>query len=96
MEKKYYFLKLVPKRVDFAQTMSEEEQNIMQRHIVYWKKYLDKRIVVVYGPVMDPKGVYGIGIVGVDKEEQLNSLIGNDPATKINDYEFYQMKAVVR
>jgi uncharacterized protein len=96
MEKKYYYLKLIPKRADFVQTMSDEERNIMQQHVVYWKKYLDKGIAVVYGPVMDPNGIYGIGIVGLDNEKQLYSLMEGDPAAKINDYEFYPMKAVIR
>ncbi len=96
MEKKYFFLKLIPKRTDFTQTMSEEERNIMLQHVAYWKSYLDNGIVVAYGPVIHPKGVYGIGIVGVDDEKQLFSLMENDPAAVINNYEFYPMKAVVR
>ncbi len=96
MEKKYFFLKLVPKRADFAQTMSDQERNIMLQHAAYWKDYLDRGMVVVYGPVIDPKGVYGIGIVGVDNEKQLYSLMENDPAGKINNYEYHPMKAVVR
>jgi uncharacterized protein YciI len=96
MEKKYYFLKLIPKRADFAQTMSAEEREIMLQHVEYWKDFLNKGIVVVYGPVMDPEGVYGIGIVGVDDEKQLFSLMENDPAAMINNYEFYPMRAVVR
>ena len=96
MEKKYYFLKLIPKRPDFAQTMSDEERNIMLLHIAYWKDFLDKGFVVAYGPVMDPKGTYGIAIVAVNNEEQLHKLIENDPAGKINNYEFYPMRAVIR
>jgi len=38
-------------------------------------------------------GTYGIGIVGVETEEQLQSLIKNDPATAINKYEYYPMRA---
>ncbi len=94
-EKKYYFLKLIPKRSNFSQTMSEEERTIMQQHVAYWKDFLDKGMVAVYGPVLDPQGVYGIGVVGVDNENQLDALIKNDPAVKINDYEFYPMKAIV-
>ena len=96
LEKKYYFLKLVPKRADFSQTMSKEELTIMQQHVAYWKNYLDKGMVAVYGPVLDPKGVYGIGVVGVENEKELDLLIQNDPALKINDYEFFPMNAVVR
>ena len=67
----------------------------MQQHVAYWKDFLDKGMVAVYGPVLDPQGVYGIGVVGVDNENQLDALIKNDPAVKINDYEFYPMKAIV-
>ena len=48
----------------------------------------------MFGPVMDPKEVYGLGIVAVDSEEQLKNLIENDPASKINKYEYYPMIAV--
>ncbi len=31
----------------------------------------------------------------VDNEEQLHEIISNDPASKINTYEFYPMKLVM-
>jgi uncharacterized protein YciI len=95
MDKKYFALYLRPSRPDFAQTMSDEERNIMYQHIAYWKEYLDKGIMLVFGPVMDPKETYGLGIVAVDSEEQLAGLIENDPAAKINRYEYHSMRAVV-
>jgi hypothetical protein len=55
---------------------------------------LQKGICLVYGPVLDPKGVYGIGIVEVESEEQLNALITNDPTDELGKYEFYQMLAI--
>ena len=74
--------------------MTEDEKAIMQQHVVYWKKLLDEGLVIVYGPVMDPKGGYGIGVVDVESEEKLNALINNDPAGRINRYEFYPMRAI--
>ncbi len=74
--------------------MTVQERAIMQQHVVYWGDWMDKGRVVVYGPVLDPNGVYGIGVVEVEDEEQLKELIKNDPAATINKYEYYPMRAV--
>lgn len=95
MDKKYFALKLIPNRPDFVQTMTGEEREIMQQHVTYWKEYLDKGVMLIQGPVLDPKGAYGLGIVAVDSEEDVSRLIAHDPATKINTYEYYPMLAVV-
>ena len=95
MEKKFYVLYLKPLRSDFAQTMTAEERNIMLQHVAYWTEYMNKGMVLVFGPVMDPKEIYGLGIVAVDQEDQLKTLIENDPAGKINRYEYYPMRAMV-
>ena len=49
---------------------------------------------LVFGPVFDSKETYGLGIVKVDSEEELAALIANDPAGKINKYEYYPMQAI--
>jgi uncharacterized protein YciI len=95
MEKKFFALKLIPSRPDFAQTMSDTERGIMNQHVDYWKKYMDEGIAIVFGPVLDPKGVYGFGIISVDEEDQVTRLIKNDPAAAINSYEYYPMLAIV-
>lgn len=56
---------------------------------------MEKGKVVVYGPVLDPKGVYGFGIVSFDDNEQLNEFINNDPSITINTIEYYPMLAFV-
>lgn len=91
----HYFLKLNPSRPTFAQDMSTEERAIMLQHVAYWAELMNKGLVVVFGPVMDPKEVYGVGVVEVETEEQLKELIKNDPATSINRYEYYPMRAVI-
>ena len=91
----HYFLKLNPSRPTFAQDMTTEERAIMLQHVTYWADLMNKGLVIVFGPVMDPKAVYGIGVVEVDSEEQLQDLIKNDPAASINYYEYYPMRAVV-
>jgi uncharacterized protein YciI len=76
------------------QDMTAEERTIMQQHIAYWNDYMNKGMVLAFGPVLDPKGVYGLGIVEVETEQQMKDMIANDPANGLNTYEFYLMKAV--
>jgi uncharacterized protein len=95
MNTKYFVLKLLPLRPDFAMTMTDEERKIMMEHIAYWKPFLDEGVMLVMGPVFDPKGAYGLGIVKLDSEEKLRELISKDPAAAINKYEYYPIMALV-
>jgi uncharacterized protein YciI len=92
---KHYALRLIPSRPDFAQTMNDDERAIMQQHLAYWHHFMGKGNVVVFGPVLDPAGVYGLGIVAMDSEEALQEFMKNDPAAVINRYEYHPMMAVV-
>jgi hypothetical protein len=95
MESKFFALYLIPPRSDFALTMSDEERSIMMNHVQYWTQLMKQGLVVAFGPVFDPKEIYGLGIVKVESDEQLKSIIDNDPANGLNRYEFYPMQAVV-
>jgi uncharacterized protein YciI len=95
MDKKYFALRLNPSRPDFAQTLTDEERSIMQQHAAYWREHMSKGKVIVFGPVLDPNAVYGLGIVAVDGEDEVKDFIAGDPANKINSYEYYPMLAVV-
>ena len=93
MAKQHFFLKLIPPRATFTLDMTNEERLVMQHHVSYWKPYVDSGVVLVLGPVLDPKGGYGIAVVGVVNEMQLETLIANDPANGLNSYEIYPMRA---
>ncbi len=95
-EKKSFFLKLNPPRASFMLDMSDEERSIMQKHVAYWSTYVEDGTVIVLGPVMDPKGGYGIAVVRVESEEELNQIIAKDPANGLNSYEKYPMRAVTK
>lgn len=94
MDKIHYTLYLNPPRPTFVQDMTDDERKIMQQHIAYWNDYMSKGMVLVFGPVLDPKGAYGLGIIEVDTEQQMQDMIANDPANGLNKYEYYLMKAV--
>ena len=95
MDKKYFVLYLLPSRPDFAQTMSENERAIMMKHIAYWTAIMNEGKAIAFGPVIDPSGVYGLGILAVDNENEVKDFIANDPATAINQYEYFPMMAMV-
>jgi len=59
--------------------MTEQEKALMQRHGVYWKGLLDKGTAVAFGPVLDPKGSWGLGLVQVPSEEEARALTAVDP-----------------
>ncbi len=94
--KKHFFLKLNPPRSSFTMDMTVEERSIMQKHVAYWAPYVDNGTVIVLGPVMDPKGGYGVAVLAVDSEDQLRTLVANAPANGLNSYEIHPMRAVTK
>jgi len=76
--------------------MSDDERKTMEAHVGYWMGLLNEGIAVVFGPVMDPAGGYGAGVVSVDSEEHLKQIIANDPANGLNHYEYHPMRAVFK
>lgn len=78
----YYFFKLIPPRPTFPFDMSEQEKEIMNRHVAYWTDLMQKRTVVVFGPVLDPNGTYGIGVLELPEGQDPQSFADNDPAIK--------------
>ncbi len=91
---KYFYLRLNPPRPTFAQDMSAEERATMLRHVAYWTDLMEKGKALVFGPVLDPRGVYGVGVICVESDEERDALIANDPGNGLNHYEFYPMRAV--
>lgn len=80
----HFFFKLIPPRPTFPMDMTEDEGAIMQEHFIYWEDLIAKGKVVAYGPVMDPKGTYGIAIVEIEEEVTAQNIAENDPAIQSN------------
>lgn len=94
MTTQHYALKLLPCRPTFAFDMTDEERTIMQEHVGYLTRLMSEGTVKVFGPVFDPSAPYGFAILEADNEEQVKEIIANDPASKINKYEYCPMRAV--
>jgi uncharacterized protein len=79
----HYFLnKLIPPRPTFPQDMTEVEGKVMQEHVAYWQDLANRKIAIIFGPVLDPSGVYGIAIIETDDESAVENVCRNDPAIK--------------
>ncbi|MFP9113739.1 YciI family protein [Flavobacterium sp. RHBU_3] len=96
MEKTFFAVKLIPPRPDFPMTMTDEEKAIMGAHAAYWKQHQDAGLVQVYGPVFDPKGPYGFGILAAESEDEVKAFIKDDPSLAFNTVEFYPMMAIFK
>ena len=55
----YFFLRLNPPRPTFPADMTEAERAVMEEHAAYWTSWTERGVVVVFGPVMDPKASTG-------------------------------------
>jgi hypothetical protein len=75
--------------------MTPEERDAMTRHVAYWKQFADTGAAIVFGPVLDPDGVYGIGVYNVADMDQFRAMLANDPAKEILQYEFHAMAQAV-
>jgi len=90
----YFVYKLVAPRPTFAQTMTDAEAALMQRHGAYWIDLVGRGIVIVFGPVADPKGTWGLAVIEADNESHAHTYGENDPATKADvgfQFEVYRM-----
>jgi uncharacterized protein len=74
-----FVMRLHGPRPDFAQTMSDEEREVMGRHAAHWQRYVDSGHMVVFGPVLDDGGSWGLGVIEVDDEEELRAFASRDP-----------------
>ncbi len=76
--------------------MNDNERAIMQKHVTYWAELLEKGIAIAYGPVLDPQGAYGVGVLCVNSDEHFQQVIADDPANGLNKFEYAPMRAVYR
>lgn len=80
----YVMARLVPSRPDFAMTMTPAEREVMGRHVAYCKSLLDQGKGVLFGPVGDPQGPWGCGVLMVANVAEAQTLLAADPAVTSN------------
>src|SRR5579883_1347246 len=91
----YFFVRTQNPRPTFHLDMTPEERDTMNRHVAYWTEKANAGIAIVFGPVMDPKGVYGMGVYRVQDEQEMEGMLANDPAKGLLQYDFFPMPRAI-
>jgi uncharacterized protein len=88
-----FLFRLIPPRADFAQTMTAEEHSAMAEHMDYWQRLLHDGRVVVYGPVADPEGVWGLGVLRAADRAEVLAIGDADPSVTagVNTFEVFEI-----
>lgn len=86
-----FFVRLVSNRPNFALSMTVEEQAVMRQHVGWLQTQLAAGRLVVAGPVVDPTGVFGMGVFEEESLEAAKALIASDPANAVGRYEISPM-----
>jgi uncharacterized protein YciI len=76
----FFFCRLLPPRPSFALDMAPEEREIVQKHAAYWREHMKNGSVIVFGPVADPQGPWGLGVLRVADEAAVRAFSAADPA----------------
>jgi uncharacterized protein len=66
MVKQNYFFKLLPPRATFIEDMTKQEERLVQEHALYVGEQMKAGNVLLFGPVRDPAGAFGVAILEVD------------------------------
>jgi uncharacterized protein len=59
--------------------MTEAEREIMGRHAAYWQRFIDSGQMVVFGPVLDTTGSWGLGVIEAADGDELRAFAAGDP-----------------
>ena len=79
---RFIFCRLVPPRPSFAMDMTADERAAMQRHIGYWTALLERGTAIVFGPVAEPAGPWGLGVIRLRAGESATDIVDADPAVQ--------------
>ena len=95
---KYFFCKLTPPRPTFMLDMTDAERQLMRQHVAFWSEQAAKGSAIVFGPVADPNGGYGVAVVEAPDEATIRQLSTDDPVIKAGagfSYAIHPMPQIV-
>jgi uncharacterized protein len=74
-----FVIRLIAPRPTFALDMTDEERAIMGRHAAHWQPLIESGQMVVFGPVLDSTGSWGLGVIEAEDEDELRAYAAGDP-----------------
>jgi uncharacterized protein YciI len=83
-----FVLRLKAPRPNFALDMTDEERAVMGRHAAHWQRFIESGEMVVFGPVLDDSGSWGLAVIEADDEDELRAFAAGDPVVVSGTAEF--------
>ncbi len=74
-----FVFRLKAPRPTFAFDMNDQEREVMGRHAAYWRPFLDSGQMVIFGPVLDTTGSWGLGVIEAENEDEVRACAAGDP-----------------
>jgi uncharacterized protein YndB with AHSA1/START domain/uncharacterized protein YciI len=75
----YYLCRLIPPRATFPADITPEEAKLMGEHAAHCRARLAEGHAVVFGPVADPTGAWGLGVVKANDLAEVEAFAAADP-----------------
>jgi uncharacterized protein YciI len=94
-EPRYFVNRLLGPRPTFPMDITPEEKAMMGEHAVYWRGLMAQGRVVVFGPVLDPKGVWGMGVIKAADDAEVQAMNAADPVIIANQGFRYETLAMM-
>lgn len=90
---KIYLCQYFPPRDDFLSTLTPTEAALMKEHGAWQSALLEQGVIVAHGPVIDPKGSYGVAIWRVADDQDIATMTAADPIVEagVGRYECHPM-----
>lgn len=95
-DRRYFLCRLIPPRPSFLQDLTADEGAIMQAHAGYWQGKLAEGAAIAFGPVADPAGPWGLGLVKAADEAAVRAFEAGDPAIASGRGFRYEILPIVR
>jgi uncharacterized protein YciI len=94
MERQHYYFELIPPRPTFPHDITSDERAVMDKHSAYFQQQFELGRLLLYGPVLAPKGAFGLAILEVADEAEARRFGQDDPSVLagLNRFEIYPMR----
>jgi uncharacterized protein len=95
---RHFFCTLKPPRITFPADITPEASVLMREHADYWRERMHEGYAVVFGPVADPNGAYGILVLQVPDDLLPETLVHENPVYKADRgfrFEIHPMRAMM-
>jgi len=75
----YYLCQLRPPRPSFLRDMTGAERELMLAHQAYMGPHVESGMVIALGPVADPAGGWGLGLMEANSLNEIKAVLAQDP-----------------